>query len=493
MEKKHELGDGYGDRGALVMNFADAIRDEDAIIEGYNKGIESYVGVKFRGSKRKEYYLTPLSGDFSIFNKIVKVANGSFTVDAVADDKKQMVAGNPLIFKKGKNRKFSFRKNKVFEEYSEDVLDMIEDRLSNLGEVGNIQDMGEGVIEDLIKTGNCFIQIRRVMSEEGKWDLYFSIIPVQNCRLKMRAWLDENGKSYRIDTSVAIAVGVCSNWDSANKIMNVGEIFDIPILGAGDVSEDWVSVKVGEVEYEMTCIHLKYRKTGFKHYGMPRWIPAYWYAVFEHVFGRVNVTKVKNNSMASGVLQLFANPSITKVRSEELKKEIQDKYNTMDGVGSIMVQVLTDKDLAANWISFDGGKSKEGDYIALLTMCSKVLITTMRTFPDLAGIAVAGELGGTDKVKSNFIITQNRDIYPHQNLIIEKVYLPVFKMIHQLEKNEDFNELNCEYSNSVPTLLFGNINLENILDRDELRSELGYPAQMKEYAAQNPINPPVNQ
>ncbi len=455
-----------------VMSFADAIKDEDAIIEGYNNSVEKYVRVRFRNDRSMSYYVTPLAGDFAIFNKIVKVANGSFTVDAVSDDKKQMVAGNALIYTRGKNRKFSFRSKKNQVKLSDDELDMIEERLMDIGDGDNIQDIGEAVIEDLVKTGNCFVQIRKTVVD-GNEKLFFSVIPIQNCRLKLLSWLDERGKEHKIDASVAVAVGVCQEWGKAMGLVSRSDIFDIPLYGRSE--NDWADVVVGDVEYQVTAIHIKFRKTGFKHYGMPKWVSAYWYAVFEHVFGRLNVTKVKNNSMASGVLQLFANPNITKERSTQIKNEIQERYNTIDGAGSIMVQVLTDKSLAAEFISFEGKSGKEGDYIKLLEVCSKALITTMRTFPDLAGIATAGELGGTDKVKSNFIIAQNRDVFPHQNFIIEKLYLPIFSMINQYEKDENFKDLNCEYSNSVPALLFGDVQLGTVLSRNELRSELGFP------------------
>ena len=207
------------------------------------------------------------------------------------------------------------------------------------------------------------------------------------------------------------------------------------------------------------------------------------WAELEYRIQRYNISKFDNSFLPSGILQLFG--SASPAEAKKLVDKIEQKFVGTGNNHKMVVQILRDEKLKANWIPMT--KEQDGEFLELQQAASEKIVTACGWSAALAGISTAGKLGSNQEIRSETEKVQNTVIKPVQNVFCNRVINPYLKELSTFVSA--LKDVQFGISNSMPVSFMGDINVEANLTTDEKRELLGYGAieVQSDLVTENPI------
>lgn len=384
---------------------------------------------------------------------LIACVNNSPTLRRIISDKVSMIVGDGYIPIKGKSSSLlatTQKPTQITGRQLEDIETVIEkvnehgQTLADVNAVGtyNFEAFGNAVFE-LVRGkvgGTAFCDIYNV-------DLY-------NVGIR-RAGLDQIIKSY----------GIYDNWEEMPLSSDGTDYID---KGFREIAAypNWTQMPDGT---ERSIIHIKNYCAGYTYWGLPDWISARLWAELEYQIQRFNVSKLYNSFIPSGLLQLFG--SASKAEAEKIVKRIEDKFTGTGNNHKMVVQVLRDEKLKANWVPMD--RQHDGEFLELQQSAAENIVTASGWSTVLAGISTPGKLGSNQELKNETEKVQSTIIKPRQNLICNRVINPYLLELSASVKA--LKGVQFGIVNTTPVSFLGEISPEINLTRDEKRELLGYP------------------
>lgn len=212
-----------------------------------------------------------------------------------------------------------------------------------------------------------------------------------------------------------------------------------------------------------SLLHIKDYSPKHFYYGLPDYIGALLWIDIEYQIPKFNQENFDNGFFPSALIQLRGDVPEGYDDASAYVKDVLNKFTGEDQRKKVMVQLLDNDVNDANVETFD--IANEGHFRMLDELAVRRIISAHRFTPDLAGIALPGQLGTNQQTRRNFEIIMNTVIQNYQ----EKLLLSFNRILKQLE----FPYV-ISIANSVPISFAGSLNPENYLSLDEAREVLGY-------------------
>jgi hypothetical protein len=270
--------------------------------------------------------------------------------------------------------------------------------------------------------------------------------------------LDQVGIKEANSNNIIDAIGVTANWDIDGN--DPSAITEIPIYPKFNGKKS-------------SAIHIKNYAPNHFYWGLPNWIAAQFCAETEYKIPKYNNSKLDNGFKPSANVQAFGD--FTEAEAQTLADGFVECYTGVGKNGQINVQVLRKKADAAEITLFED--NSEGSYIELQRLSSQGIITAYGWTPCLAGIAVAGKLGGSAEKRDDIEFVTNMETKPVQRKFEQSLINPF--ILENQEVNSELKGVMLQMANSNPISLASKLEPKEILDVDEMREILGYKAREK--------------
>ena len=398
---------------------------------------------------------------------LIACVNNSPTLRRIISDKSNMCVGDGYIPIKGKSSSL-LTTNEKAETITGPALGDIETAIERVNEHGQtLADVQAAGAFDYNAFGNAVFEL--VRGKVGK-DPFCNIYHVELYNVAIgRTGLDQIIQEYAL-------------YDD----------FDLfPLTSDGTGYEDkgfrkisaypnWTKDSKG---IERSIIHIKQYAAGYSYFGLPDWVSARQWAELEYRIQRYNISKFDNSFLPSGILQLFG--SASPAEAKKLVDKIEQKFVGTGNNHKMVVQILRDEKLKANWIPMT--KEQDGEFLELQQAASEKIVTACGWSAALAGISTAGKLGSNQEIRSETEKVQNTVIKPVQNVFCNRVINPYLKELSTFVSA--LKDVQFGISNSMPVSFMGDINVEANLTTDEKRELLGYGAieVQSDLVTENPI------
>lgn len=401
----------------------------------------------------------------SFLKNLMALVNYSPTLRRIIADKANMVVGDGFIpYRSRANTMLTAMQGSLQVEDNVQVLEALEEALNS---VNLCQETLADVLHKLAfeydAFGNCVAEIVR-----GPGLCYLYHVPLYMVGIR-KAGPDQ----------IVRSLGIYDRWedlmDEFRKAPNLPEGFrEVPIYPAwSDADENGL---------QRTAIHVKQFAPGFFYWGMPEWIAAQFWAEVEYRTARVNIDKLDNGFMPSGVLQFFG--SMTQPEAQEMIEAFKAKMIGPGKAFKLFAQVIRDESLKANWVPMT--QQLEGEFMELAQLAAAAIVTANRWTASLAGIATPGQLGTNQQVMMETEFLQNTVIKPRQNMLLSRI-INIFLKEAGAHLATTWKEVRLGISNSTPVSFMGVINVETSLTRNEKREVLGYePLTDEQITEENP-------
>lgn len=225
-----------------------------------------------------------------------------------------------------------------------------------------------------------------------------------------------------------------------------------------------------EIDGAERCIlHLKNYQSGFDYYGLPAWISAMLWCELEYRIPKYNQSEFENGFMPSALVQLFGNTN------DEQSQEALDIFNhdqTGTGNHAKLFSILMEDGSQPAKVDILS-KQHEGSYLELSEL-ARTNIMLANNFSDaLLGIKTAGELGGSQQLRTELEYKYEEMFKPRQNFFSSKVIQPLLDLWG--EQRGYKQETSLKFVKNLPLNFSGSIDVNNIMTTDEKRAAIGLP------------------
>ena len=395
---------------------------------------------------------------------LIACVNNSPTLRRIISDKAAMIVGDGYIPIKGKSTSLLVTNEKPTQITGRQLED-IETAIEKVNEHGqNLADVNAVGAYDYEAFGNAIFElVRGKVGGTQFCDIYN--VDLYNVGIR-RAGLDQIIKSY----------GIYDDWEHMPLTSDGTGCID---KGFREIAAypNWTKEKDKdgkETGVERSIIHIKNYCAGYSYWGLPSWVSARLWAELEYQIQRFNVSKLYNSFIPSGLLQLFG--SASKTEAEKLVKNFEKKFTGTGNNHKLLVQVLRDEKLKANWVPMD--RQNDGEFLQMQQTASEKIVTACNWSASLAGISTPGRLGSNQELRSETEKVQSQVIKPVQNIFCSRVINPYLVELSASVKS--LKGVQFGISNTMPVSFLGEISAEINLTRDEKRELLGYPPDEQE-------------
>jgi Phage portal protein len=384
---------------------------------------------------------------------LIACVNNSPTLRRIISDKVSMIVGDGYIPIKGKSSSLLATTQKPTQITGQQLED-IETAIEKVNEHGQtLADVNAVGAYDFEAFGNAIFELVRGRVGVTQFcDIYN--VDLYNVGIR-RAGLDQIIRSY----------GIYDNWEEMPLSSDGTGYID---KGFREIAAypNWTQMEDGT---ERSIIHIKNYCAGYTYWGLPDWISARLWAELEYQIQRFNVSKLYNSFIPSGLLQLFG--SVSPAEAKKLVERIEKKFTGTGNNHKMVVQVLRDEKLKANWVPMD--RQHDGEFLQLQQSAAENIVTASGWSAALAGISTPGKLGSNQEIRSETEKVQSTIIKPRQNMICNRVINPYLLELSASVKA--LKGVQFGIVNTMPVSFLGEISPETNLTRDEKRELLGYP------------------
>ncbi|WP_313215011.1 hypothetical protein [Soonwooa sp.] len=326
-------------------------------------------------------------------------------------------------------------------------------RVNNKGQ--NLNKVLKSVFSNHFSFGNNFVEVIRGSIGAKKF-VYLINRPILECRL-----------SEPNEDDICETVFISKKFKRKGAwTLKEDEAVELPIY-YGDEDMEWFTDESG---FEHCIIHIKNEFSGYDHYGMPDNVSSLPWQILEYKTARYNLDIIENNLIVGGIVFLEGN-----VSQEEGKKVGQDIIysHTGDGKRGRWTVVTGGKGIANSSLQqFNTGG--EGSFLKLDENVESKIIDSNNWDSALYGQHQSTGIGnGGFAYLSAVFETKNKTVIePTQNLIKEDLLNPFFE-IYDNWMGTKFSDLEIEFKTVSPVSFAGELNINNILTKDEGREIIG--------------------
>lgn len=453
-DKKHRPG-GLLSSG-IVENRTNPVLSEDI----YTEPIRTNGIIKLAGD-----YVRFFDDSDSMLHTISAVYNTSPTTRAIIRQKSTLTLGDGFNLMQGRpNTLFPALAKGAVAVSDPAVISALDDRLMSVnGDGETLSEVAEKVVQEFLTYGNAYVSFSRT---RGGGEVFCHHLPFVKGR-----------PAERNKEGVIPHIGFNDEWKL--RTWSDANVTKIPLYpNWSDFDENGV---------QRTVIHLKDHAPGFEYFGLPEWIAALMYAELEYRVAKFNSSKFDNSFVPSGVLQFFGASSPDEAKA--IVSDVKKKYVGTGKNGGLLVQVLRDEALKANYIPMED--KSEGAFLELSRVSAQAIVSAHRWTMSLAGFATSGKLGSNEQIRREFEIAQNTVIAPLQNMICRRFLNVYLKELSVSDRG--LQGLYLTIQNSTPVSFIGDIDVNSVLTDDEKREIVGYgPKPKGEEATQEPKQNPDN-
>lgn len=414
-----------------------------------------------------------LAGDYvrffdesdSLLHTISAVYNTSPTNRSIIRQKTTLVMGDGFTLMKG-------RPNSLFPSMTKGnvavtdpaQIEALDERLMAVNADGEtLAEVAEKVIQEFLVYGNSFAVLAK---PAGGKDVFCHHVPFVKGRLSER----------KKNSTEPQYVGFNDEWKE--RVWTDANVVKIPLYPVWSEAD--------EFGVQRTVIHLKDHAPGFEYYGLSEWIAALLYSEIEYRIAKFNSSKFDNSFVPSGILQFFGATSQDEAKA--IVRDVKNKYVGTGKNGGLVVQVLRDETLKANYQKIED--DSEGSFLDLSRVSAQAIVSAHRWTMSLAGFATGGKLGTNEQIRREFEIAQNTVIRPLQNMLCRRLLNVYMKELAAMDSS--LKGLYLDIQNSTPVSFVGEIDVNSVLNTDEKREIIGYPPAPKEEQEQNTQQTPGN-
>jgi hypothetical protein len=256
-------------------------------------------------------------------------------------------------------------------------------------------------------------------------------------------------------------------------------IVDVPLYPTftaelQDVEESEYGIGANVAEFygfdKSSMLHVKRYAPLMYQWGLPSWTGAKHWVELEYRIPKFNVSRFKNGLTSSGLLQLFGN--LTDDEKDAYQKAFTEKMTNTGNDFKVILQILEDKELKANWQPFENTYT---GYFMELANLAKELIATGFEIPLSLVQATAGQLGNNQQIRTEFETLYRTKIYDIQEAILRGVVMPYLETVAENEGLDWLRDIELGFTNIIPVSFSGDLAIENFLTTNEGRELLGYP------------------
>jgi hypothetical protein len=221
----------------------------------------------------------------------------------------------------------------------------------------------------------------------------------------------------------------------------------------------------GQVEAE-SVIHSTSYQTGRNYYAIPDYFTLSFkrWADIEYAVPTYNHSRIENKFMPSGMITLIGQPTAD-VTSEDYCQSVLDVFTGEGNNSRLLVSNVDQKESAPIVEMFNDAPN--GIFLDLDRLGQENILRAHRMHPSIL-MATAGSLGEASQLKVVF------DTF--YKMVIEDYQKSVIATWDKILEYVGFGDYTLDIANNSPISLLGNIDVNTILDKDEIRTELGYEA-----------------
>lgn len=325
---------------------------------------------------------------------------------------------------------------------------------NNYGETLNtvISDINE----HLDTFGNCWVEIVKGAAGTKKFVKVY-VWNTPECRLAMKK--GESDPTMVLKSSRFLGTGMLGSID---------DVVSRPLLDRTNPLDRnrWKSEK----GTERTVLHIKTKKAGYPHYGMPKSIESLHHQLIEYKGSRYNVDNFENNLSMGGFLGLKGSFSPTEVTNKA--RSINKQYV---GPGKAGRWIVIGSEEGIDGIDVKPfNTQREGSYIDLDNKAESKILFSHQWNKVLAGMDDGSALGkGNSYLKSVFDAALKTVIIPRQQFILENFIEPL-TVISDDWLGTKWNSYDWKFKNATPVSFISLIkNIDSAVKRNEVREELG--------------------
>jgi hypothetical protein len=241
-----------------------------------------------------------------------------------------------------------------------------------------------------------------------------------------------------------------------------------------------------------SMLHVKRYAPLMYQWGLPSWTGAKHWVELEYRIPKFNVSRFKNGLTSSGLLQLFGN--LTDNEKDAYQKAFTEKMTNTGNDFKVILQILEDKELKANWQPFENTYT---GYFMELANLAKELIATGFEIPLSLVQATAGQLGNNQQIRTEFETLYRTKIYDIQEEILRGIVAPYLATVAENEGLDWLQDVELGFSNIIPVSFLGDLDPSKYITTDEAREVMGFaeltePLPTAEPAPEQPATGLVN-
>ena len=398
-------------------------------------------------------YIPFLSYDNYLLNELQEIAIHSPTNAAILRQKQRFVNGNGLNLVRRK----AILGTSSDEEIAEATALQIEEYLQVVNPEGEtFEEVKKKVTADLIQYGNAFVHL---VKGEKVGAFYQYHIPVKDVRIvKMKS-----------NERMPSKVGISRYFESDDSITVPEYVEEYPIYPKFGTPTGYNGQKLStDVEGEHSIIHIKEDHADFVYWGVPSYLAAKLAAQAEYKINKFNNSQLDNGFMPSGIMQFFGNAP-----ADIAKKVVENFKNEYTGTGNnsrLVAQFIANPEYAAKFIQLS--EKYEGQFLEMFDLSQRQIIIAHGWTPALAGIAIAGQLGNVQQLKTEFEVIKNTTVKSYQNILRTQYYSPIIKEAAEVKK-VDWKGLTLENIGFNLVGVIGELAAAEVMTEQEKRLELG--------------------
>jgi hypothetical protein len=280
-------------------------------------------------------------------------------------------------------------------------------------------------------------------------------------------------------------IGVSANWEQE---FGIKEVFNLQQYGCYPywTADDNTGNIIGRTEEKAvqnapiaySVIHVKNYLPEYFYYGMPDSLASLIYQQLEKEIGNFNLDEFYNGFMANTLIQGVVDNSDDEknVFNKSLKNTFTRSKDTTKS-NRIFTNLVSSKEALLTVQKLDA-QIREGAFRDLVEISREQIITAHRWHPQLAGIMMPGKLGNsTQDIVNVYSLAMATVIKPKQKTLIDKIITPYLR----LNGVEDYT---LSISNQMPLSFAGQIDVNEILLKNEMRKMIGEQELNEEQMAQ---------
>ena len=215
-----------------------------------------------------------------------------------------------------------------------------------------------------------------------------------------------------------------------------------------------------------SIVHIAADKIQNDYYGEPDSVAALVDMALEYRISSWNLSEFDNGFRPSSLMQFVGDYETDE--ATEFLTDMKAKFTGDGNNGKIVMQVVPNKELFANIVQLN--QTQDGNFSELSQRVETNILKAHRLPKVLAGIPIAGKLGGdTKEIETAYNYTMSTVIYPVQAEFLSGLSEPFFDIVVGNGYNYDY-----EIIDNPPITIAAQIDTNEVLTLEEKRQILGY-------------------